>query len=99
VIAKVIERPIGCIEKGLDCVLREHEEEPSFVKLVNLLNAKGIRKEIKYEDGKVVFHFWRMRKNGWRILGHFEITPIKEVQDEQEGACERSKGNGEGTTA
>jgi len=76
--AKVIERPIGCIEKGLDRVLWEREEEPNLAKLVSLLNAKGIKKEITYEGGKVVFHFWRRRKNGWKILGHFEITPIKE---------------------
>jgi hypothetical protein len=76
--AKIIERPIGCIERGLDWVIRDQEKEPNLARLVRLLNAKGVRKEITYEDGKVVFHFWRRKKTGWKILGHFEITPIKE---------------------
>lgn len=97
--AKIIERPIGCIEKGLDCVLWEREKEPNLAKLVNLLNARGVKKEITYKNGKVILHFWRRRKNGWRILGHFEINPIKEVKDEQKGTDKGSERSGKSTTA
>ena len=95
---KLIEKEIGCIEKGLDCVLHHIEKEPDLKRLLSLLKTKmpGRRSKIRLkvgetEDGGIFLQFWKPLRQGWRIYAHYELKPIKEVFREQDGACERTQ--------
>ena len=104
-IAKIIERPIGCYERNLDRVLYHLEKEANLNRLVNLLQSRArgrsrIKVEAgKTEDGSFYIQFWRPLRRGWRILAHFEIKPIEEVENDKEGACEGSEGRSQEAAA